>query len=238
MATRSRVPIGNTRRADGTRQCGAPKRDGTPCPTTRGLDASTGRCRMHLGGGKLRGAANPNFKTGRYSKDLPTRLLGRFEEAIQDAELLSIRDDVALLQGIIGAKIAELKEAEASPDLERIVGMVETIQAEWAGWDFTRMERELGTLQEAITGKSAQDRVLKEVRELVREKAVLAAQESRRLAELQQNIPIEQALLLAQALVGIVRDDLADLPDANDRLRGIAGKFRVLMTKRELPSGA
>src|SRR4051794_12837534 len=98
----------------------------------------SGRCRLH-GGLTPRGLANVNTRTGRYSRDLPTRVLARYESALADPELLSVRDDVALLQGAITDVMAEVKEAETSPDLDAILGSVEKISAEWKGWDWTRM---------------------------------------------------------------------------------------------------
>jgi flagellar motility protein MotE (MotC chaperone) len=60
-------------------------------------------CRVH-GGATPRGIASPHFKTGRHSRDLPTQLSGRYLEAITDAELLSLRDDIAL----VDTRISEL----------------------------------------------------------------------------------------------------------------------------------
>jgi hypothetical protein len=44
-----------------------------------------------------------------------------------------------------------------------------------------------------------------------------------------RTVTVEQAILLAQALVGIVREQLGDLPDPSNRLRIIASQFRELM---------
>src|SRR4051794_14907848 len=61
------------------------------------------RCRMHFGN-VPRGMASPHTKTGRYSKDLPTRLLARYEEAMNDPDLLNLSSEIALL----GARLSEL----------------------------------------------------------------------------------------------------------------------------------
>src|SRR3954468_19066271 len=89
-------------------RCGARTRTGQACVQPRMLPA--GRCRLH-GGRTPRGLANANTVSGRYSKDLPTRVLGRYEAALADPELLSVRDDIAFLQGAITDLMAELKEA-------------------------------------------------------------------------------------------------------------------------------
>src|SRR5688500_15140239 len=89
--------------------CGARTRYGGPCrqPAMR----TNGRCRMH-GGKTPSGLASPNLLHGRYSKDLPTQLLTRFEEALEDRELLSLRQDVGLLDAMITQKLAEMRDEE------------------------------------------------------------------------------------------------------------------------------
>ena len=74
-------------------QCGAKTRSGAPC---RSKAMPNGRCRMH-GGKSLSGAAVNTFKHGRYSKHLPTRLAARYQEALADQEILSLHEDIALL---------------------------------------------------------------------------------------------------------------------------------------------
>ncbi len=74
-------------------QCGAKTRSGAPCKNAPVTGSK--RCRMH-GGSTPRGMALPQTKHGRYSKDLPTRLLVRYEEAISDPELLNLSAEIAL----------------------------------------------------------------------------------------------------------------------------------------------
>src|SRR5881296_2819038 len=93
--------------------CGARRRDGGTCrqPAMR----PSGKCRMH-GGRTPRGLANANTRTGRYSRDLPTRLNARYEIALTDPELTSIRKDVALLQAILDDRLAAWADQDADPD--------------------------------------------------------------------------------------------------------------------------
>src|SRR5690606_21539012 len=61
-------------------------------------NAAPGRsvCAMH-GGKSPRGMESPNFKTGRYSKDAPSRLNARYVAGLEDPELCSLRDEIAML---------------------------------------------------------------------------------------------------------------------------------------------
>jgi hypothetical protein len=62
-----------------------------------------GRCKLH-GGKSLSGPASGTFKTGRYSKVLPARLLEGYLDARSDPELLSLKDEVA----VVSSRIIEL----------------------------------------------------------------------------------------------------------------------------------
>ncbi len=82
-------------------RCHAKTRAGTACqgPRVRGR----ARCRMH-GGASLVGPASPSWRTGKYSKVLPTRLRAAHIAALNDPGLLQCRDDIAVLD----ARLAEL----------------------------------------------------------------------------------------------------------------------------------
>lgn len=87
-----------------SRQCTArSKRSGERCkkPAMRGRTV----CRSH-GGATPRGIASTNFRHGRWSKDLPAQLASRYEEARHDPELLSLRDEIALVDAQISTVLS------------------------------------------------------------------------------------------------------------------------------------
>ncbi|MSQ94258.1 MAG: hypothetical protein EXR98_06840 [Gemmataceae bacterium] len=60
---------------------------------------------FHHGGATPSGIASASFKTGRYSKDLPPPIAGRYQQALENREdLLKLYDEIALLD----TRIAEL----------------------------------------------------------------------------------------------------------------------------------
>jgi hypothetical protein len=135
-----------------------------------------------------------------------------------------MRDDIALLQGSIQEAMARLQEAEAGPDLDAILGMVERISADREGWDWTRMARELEALKDAIAGQRQARAAMAEIRALVKEKASLVAQENRLLLDRQQMVTVEQFMLSMRALGAAVRR----LVDDPEKLRAIEAEFRRL----------
>lgn len=78
-------------------QCGAKKKSGSPC---RMSAMPNGRCRLH-GGKSPSGIAHPGFKTGRYSKDIPTRLSKGYQAALSDPDLLQLNDEIRLTDSLM-----------------------------------------------------------------------------------------------------------------------------------------
>jgi hypothetical protein len=104
-------------------------------------------CRVH-GGATPRGIASPQFKTGRHSRDLPSQLSKRYREALTDTELLSLRDDIAL----IDARVTELLETlEDNPSAWKAI--TELLETRRRLVDSER--RRLADLQQMMTAEQA-----------------------------------------------------------------------------------
>ncbi|MCD9187201.1 MAG: hypothetical protein LUM44_12260 [Pyrinomonadaceae bacterium] len=58
--------------------------------------SGSSKCRFH-GGKSLRGIAHPNFKSGLFSRHLPTRLVGLFAEIMTDGNLIDLRESISLV---------------------------------------------------------------------------------------------------------------------------------------------
>lgn len=100
-----------------TRQCSATsKRSGERCRK----HAMKGRsvCRAH-GGATPRGMASPHWKHGRYSSALPEGLAARYEAALADSRLLSLRDDIALVNLEITEALASVCGKFPDPAVEQ-----------------------------------------------------------------------------------------------------------------------
>ena len=66
-------------------------------------------CLAH-GGKTPRGVASPHFKTGRYSRSLPGHLVTAYEQALRDPTLMSLRDEIALTDVMIGETLSLITE--------------------------------------------------------------------------------------------------------------------------------
>src|SRR3954469_9482211 len=74
-------------------------------------------CTVH-GGLTPSGHASPHFKSGRYSRYLPSRLSERYHEAQADQRLLELREEIALID-------ARLCDLLATEDWEQIYRVIE-----------------------------------------------------------------------------------------------------------------
>jgi hypothetical protein len=231
-ARRTTVPDEYRTNEKGQTVCGARLSDGSErrCRSTAVMQ--NGRCMKH-GGMTPVGIESANTRTGVYSKDLPARLRERFEQGLDDPELLQHKEDAALLQAMIGEKLALLRESEKNPDVAQIVTLIETISANWRTWDWTRAEKELAVLKDAIVARKNEDALMREVRELIKERTAVVAQENKRLHDLDQMLTVDQGMLLMRALVGIVRRYVMPLPDGENMMRQIAADFRTVSSIRE-----
>src|SRR5688572_13217384 len=85
-------------------QCKAKsKQSGKRC----GRSAATGRDVCHIHGGKTpAGPASPQFKHGRNIKYLPAGMQAKYQAALEDKELVSLRDDIAMVD-VLEAELFE-----------------------------------------------------------------------------------------------------------------------------------
>lgn len=80
-------------------------------------------CRMH-GGASLRGSEHPAHRGRGYSKDLPTRLADRLEEALKDPELVHLYAELALTDARVGEVITRLTSNESDLAWNRLLVLV------------------------------------------------------------------------------------------------------------------
>lgn len=189
-------------------KCAAKTRDGGTCDNPPMIDRT--RCRMH-GGETPRGTLSPHYRHGRRARALPAHLIERYESAMGDTQLLSLKADVALLAALIDDKLAAWADQNQGPDWQAVFTQIDMIVGSYRVWDWTRAESELRALAEAVSARRAETVVLDEIRSLMDQRARLAAQEHRRLLDLGQVLTVEQVVTIASAMAAIVREEVPDV---------------------------
>lgn len=209
-------------------RCGAKRRNGESCQQWP-VKGRT-RCRLH-GGKTLVGPAASDYRTGRHSKYLPARMAAKYREAQNDPDLLSLHDEVSL----IDARLADLLKRVDTGESGEMWG---TLRKEWqefllvrASGDIPKMHIAIGRL-DAIMERAITDHLAwAEISEKLEQRRKLCESESRRLVAMRQMINQEQALLFVGAIVDIITRHVPD----KQALSQIVVELQQIMVRDQVP---
>jgi len=203
--------------------CTAKKTNGDPCKA----QAVTGRkvCRVH-GGMTPRGMASPHYKTGRYSKFLPARMAGRYEEARADGELLALREDISLVDARLADLLGRVDTGESGALWNSLqAARLELLACKQAS-DIKGQMSALNLMMELISQGHADYRAWGEVAAVLDQRRRLVESERKRLVEMQQMISSERMMVLLGAVVGVIQEHVTD----RTILSGITTGIQKLIT--------
>jgi hypothetical protein len=204
------------------KKCGArTKHDGTPCE--RSPVRGRTRCRLH-GGKTLVGTACPHFRSGRYSAYLPERLRARYEQAEADAELLSLRSDVALVDARVAELLARVTTGDNGQRWANLKKAHEEFRRAARAQDVPRMQTTLATVEAVLDSAVSDHLAWGEIAALLEQRRKLAAGEHQRLMTLQSMLTADQAMTLMRAVVDIITRHVAD----KQALRDIIVEMRAI----------
>lgn len=189
------------------KRCGAKTRSGEPCRqwAVRGRE----RCRMH-GGKQPRGLAHPGTKTGRFSKDLPTRLLAQYEAALDDPDMIALHEELALVTAREGDLLGRVDTGEAGAHWRGIRDALADFRRAQRRDDAPAAAAALREMERLTDLGIADYQAWAELFDTIEARRRLADTERRRLEAMQQVITTERAMLLVAALVDTVRRHVDD----------------------------
>ena len=182
------------------------------------------RCRYH-GGESLKGIASPLIKHGRYSKYLPDSLVHRYREARADPELLSLRDDVALVDARLTGLVQQLDTGEDRDLWSALQATYQTLTRARAEGKTRDMAQALITMGSLIESGAEQGVLWDEIGKVLEQRRKLVESEHKRLVEMRQMITVERAMILVTALVNAVAKRVSDRATIN----AIAADFREIV---------
>lgn len=213
--------------------CGAMNKQKKMC---KKRPMENGRCRNH-GGATPKGVQHHNYKHGGYSKYLPKALLEKYKEADSNEDLLSLREEMAL----ITTRLYEL--SEMVNDTAGKTKYKELVQ-KWRDWHRAKANDSNNApyiktdLDELIEEIEKDLKIWDEVGEMVNLKRKLVDSEQRKLNNLQQYVPTEKVMLLMGALMDIVVTEIEDLEGTlmddemvQKTITAVARKFRNISNK-------
>lgn len=212
------------------KRCGCPTRQGDHTPCQRWPAKGRTRCKLH-GGATLVGPAHGRYQNGRYSDYLPERMAVKYREAQKDPNLLSLHDEVSL----IDSRLADLLKRVDTGESGEMWG---TLKKEWqefllvrASGDIPKMHTSIGRL-DAIMDRAITDHLAwAEISEKLEARRKLVESEQKRLISMRQMVTQEQALLLIGAITDIITRNVTD----KHALSQIIVELQQIMTREQVP---
>ncbi len=185
------------------------RRTGLPC----GADPVRGYpfCKDH-GAKALSGKDHPNFKHGRRSRDLMANanLRERFEEAMDDPELLELKGEVALGHALLWDRVSELSTDESSITWESLKRLRAEALRHLESKDNLKFSITVRAILDTIeVGATWNDKV-NEIRSLALHKKTLVESENRRVKDSELTIAVETMVVQVITLIDIVRNHVND----------------------------
>jgi hypothetical protein len=166
-------------------------------------------CYMH-GGTQPRGMARSTTRTGRYSKDMPTRMAARYAEAQQDPELLVLRDEIALLDSRLADVLARVDTGESGALWSQLSKSWDDFMAARAGGNVAKMTEALASHQAMLERGRADYAAWAEIGTLLDRRQRFVESERRRYVEMSQMVSLEQAMLFLGAVTDAIRRHVTD----------------------------
>lgn len=189
-------------------RCGAKTRGGEPCRRAP-IVGGNGRCYMHNGRAAT-GMAASGFKTGKYSRYLPARLLERYAESERDADLLALRGDIALVDARLADLLTRVDTGESGAVWRALSDAWAALRLARAAKDAAALNAALAEVGALIERAGADSAAWREIHAAVDQRRKLVESERKRLVEMQQMVTAEQAMTFVAALAESVRRNVSD----------------------------
>ena len=184
---------------------------------------STGeRCRRIAVNGytvcQVHGAGSPNkgrpggrpIVHGRYSKRLPERLAGKYEEAARDPELLALRDEIALIDARIGELLERIDTGESETAWFKLSRKYADMMEAKSKDDVIGFGASLREIGDIIKAGDHDYYIWHEIEAALEQRRKLTESERKRLVDMQQMITSERAVLLIARIADIIRTHVQD----------------------------
>lgn len=184
-------------------------------------------CEIH-GGKTPTGIALPQTTSGRYSKNLPTRFLSRYETSLKDPEILALSDDVALLDARLEDLLSKVDTGETGETWRALMDAVQEFEkserAAQSGGNQSGGKRAGGNQAEHRLNREEAMRTIivlcqagmadyaawAEVGKTLEQRRKTAETETKRRLSMRTMISEDRALLMQSAILDIIRRNVTD----------------------------
>lgn len=186
---------------------GTSKQCGLPC---RQKKAKGSRFCRHHGGHHSKGISAPSFKNGKTSKYAPAGILEEFTAAMEDRQLLSLRQDIALLHARIQQLIKRLNSGESGSLWSDLKDAYLDLRSAFNEDDESLQESCLQIIHGIIHAGIQEEAIWKAVTDAIEKKSQLISREWRMMVDMHQVLTIEEAMSLVGRIILSVKEHVHD----------------------------
>ena len=167
-----------------------------------------GRCRVH-GGTQKTGAEHHRYKHGRYSKVLPHHLLNQYESGLSDGDLLSLRDEVALVDALVMDRIKRL-EGDTDKAWMKLGAQYEAARRAATTGDREAMLQRFAAMANTINKGVTETEVKRELLDLIERRRKLVETERRMLADMGLLMTVSELHTVLALILEIITTHVTD----------------------------
>ena len=186
-----------------TRVCSGHHSDGSGTPCDSPIVMANGKCRVH-GGATPGGMASANFKHGGRSKYLPKRMLEKWNEALNDPQLLGLHDAAVTLEMRMRELFASLDERNSSELWDATQKSLGLYEKALRSGKQSQIDEAWHVHKQTVTDGYNEAQKWREIRAITQEQVVVSKEERNRLKDMGQTMTYQQAnVLLANVAAAV-----------------------------------
>jgi hypothetical protein len=224
--------------------CKGTNKQGEPC----GNAAAVGRehCKFH-GGHSAIGVQHYNFKHGRFSKHIPTRLYATYQQMRRDPALLSLQAENALMLTRINDLLDRTDTGEAGETWGKLRKIFDRLMSASEDEDSYEVAMALAELGETINRGYSDYLAWAAVMDAIERRRKLVDTERRLNIDLGRSISADRALIwIGSVMDSVIRNvtEFVDSETAKKIIGGISTDLNRLLdydgrvTESDIPTGA
>ena len=198
--------------------CGAKNRSGGPC--LRSV-MDNGRCKLHGGA-----ATGRPIIHGRRSKFLPVRLAERVADGMSDPNLISVLEDVALIDALIADECQGLGEDTPAQLWAKASEVAYSMKLNLVTEDFNQLAKQVEILIQIMNNGEGIYQRISRILNMTEQKRKLSETEMKRLVHLKQFITATELAVIGAQLLTLINENVKDSKERDRIAAGLVSLFR------------
>lgn len=166
-------------------------------------------CTVH-GGLTPGGIASPHFKTGRHSKHLPERMAEKYQESINDPELLALDAEISLVDARLEDLLSRVDTGESGALWKTAQSVFFDFRNANASGDQDKMTVALTELNRILNLGVDDYKAWDEIGNMLEQRRKLSESERKRRMDMEVVITVERQMVLLGAVVALIKENVTD----------------------------